>query len=125
MGGGGSEWLWGGVWEGRLRAAPLATDCRPEAPFGGGGGVRHKALVSDCLPLAAPIGLLPPLILTLCGPERVLVVSTEPPDDWSCLTTPGVGRPRDLGGGGVVGVLGTAEPHPPRADCTVGVGGPR
>ena len=48
-----------------------------------------------CLPLAAPIGLPPPLILTLCGPERVLVVSTEPPDDLSCLTTPGVGRPGD------------------------------
>ena len=42
-----------------------------------------------------PIGLSPPLILTLCGPERVLVVSTEPPDDLSCLTTPGVGRPGD------------------------------
>ena len=48
-----------------------------------------------CLPLAAPIGLSPLHILTLCGPERVLVVSTEPPDDLSCLTTPGVGRPRD------------------------------
>ena len=42
----------------------------------GGGG--HKASVSDCLPPAAPIGLSPLLILTLCGPERVLVVSTEP-----------------------------------------------
>ena len=59
------------------------------------GGVWHKASASDCLPLAAPIGLSPLLILTLCGPERVLVVSTEPPDDLSCLTTPGVGRPRD------------------------------
>ena len=47
------------------------------------------ASVSDCLPLAAPIGLSPLLMLTLCGPERVLVVSTEPPDDLSCLTTPG------------------------------------
>ena len=55
----------------------------------------HKASVSDCLPLAAPISLSPLLILTLCGPERVLVVSTEPPDDLSCLTTPGVGRPGD------------------------------
>ena len=67
------------------------------------------------MPLAAPIGLSPPLILTLCGPERVLVVSTEPPDDLSCLTTPGVGRPGDgavarLGGWvGVVGVPGPAE----------------
>ena len=50
-------------------------------------------MVLVCLPLAAPIGLSPLLILTLRGPERVLVVSTEPPDD--CLTTPGVGRPGD------------------------------
>ena len=61
----------------------------------GGGGVWHKASVFGCLPLAAPIGLSPLLILTLPGPERVLVVSTEPPDDLSCLTTPGVGRPGD------------------------------
>ena len=40
-----------------------------------GGGGWHKASVSDCLPLAASIGLLPLLIRTLCGPERVLVVS--------------------------------------------------
>ena len=60
---------------------------------GGGGGGWHKASVSDCLPLAGPIGLSPLLILTLCGPKRVLVVSTEPPDDLSCLTTPGVGCP--------------------------------
>ena len=32
----------------------------------------HKASVSGCLPLAAPIGLSPLLILTLCGSERVL-----------------------------------------------------
>ena len=62
---------------------------------GGGGGGWHKASVLGCWPLAAPIGLLPLLILTLCGPERVLVVSTEPPDDLSCLTTPGVGCPGD------------------------------
>ena len=48
-----------------------------------------------CLPLAAPIGLSPLRIRTLRGPERVLVVSTEPPDDVSGLTTPGVGRPGD------------------------------
>ena len=65
----------------------------------GEGGGWHKAWVSDCLPLAAPIGLSPLLILTLCGPERVLVVSTEPPDDLSCLTTPGVGIPGGGGGG--------------------------
>ena len=60
-----------------------------------GGGGWHKASVSGCLPLAAPIGLWPLLILTLRGSERVLVVSTEPPDDLSCLTTPGVGCPGD------------------------------
>ena len=60
-----------------------------------GGEGWHKASVSDCLPLAAPIGLSPLPILTLCGPEGVLVVSMEPPDDLSCLTTPGVGRPGD------------------------------
>ena len=37
--------------------------------------------------------LSPLLILTLCGPERVLVVSTEPPNDLSCLTTPGSAVP--------------------------------
>ena len=56
-------------------------------------GTRPRYLIV-CL-WAAPIGLSPLLILTLCGPERVLVVSTEPPDDLSCLTTPGVGRPGD------------------------------
>ena len=54
-----------------------------------GGGGWHKASVLGCLPLAAPIGLSPLLILTLCGSEHVLVVSTEALDDLSCLTTPG------------------------------------
>ena len=54
-----------------------------------------------CLPLVAPIGLSPLLILTFRGSERVLVVSTEPPDDLSYLTTLGVGGPG--GGGGVRG----------------------
>ena len=69
-----------------------------------GGGPRYLG----SLPLAVPIGLSPLRILTLCGPERVLVVSTEPLDDLSCLTTPGVGCPGDgmlhvpsVGGGGV------------------------
>ena len=53
-----------------------------------GGGVGTR-LGIYFLPLAAPIGLSPLLILTLCGPERVLVVSTEPLNDLSCLTTPG------------------------------------
>ena len=52
----------------------------PHLGGGGGlwGGVWHKASVSICLPLAAPIGLSPMLILTLCGPERVLVVNGAP-----------------------------------------------
>ena len=41
-------------------------------------GVWHKASVLGCLPLAAPIGLSPLHILTLCGSERVSVVSMEP-----------------------------------------------
>ena len=53
-----------------------------KAEGGGRVGTRH-------------IGLSPLLILTLCGSECALVVSTEPPDDLSCLTTPGVGRPGD------------------------------
>ena len=87
------------MWEGRgvPKAAGrrsirfvCAQDVCPEPWQWREGEVWHKASVSDCLPLAAPIGLSPLLILTLCGPERVLVVSTEPPDDLSCLTTPGL-----------------------------------
>ena len=55
----------------------------------GGGGGWHKASVLGGLPLAAPIGLSPLLIPTPCGSKRILVVSTEPLDDLSCLTTPG------------------------------------
>ena len=51
----------------------------------GGGGGWHKALALGCLPLA-PIGLSPLLLLALCGSKRVLVVSTEPLDNLSCLT---------------------------------------
>ena len=81
---------------------------------GGGGGGWHKASVSGCLPVAAPIGLSPLLILTLCGPERVLVVSTELLDDLSCLTTPGsavleTGCCPCRWGGGVAGVVGWPE----------------
>ena len=59
-------------------------------PEGGGGGGWHEAMGLVCLPLAAPIGLSPLQIPTLCGSECLLVVSTEPLDDLSCLTTPGV-----------------------------------
>ena len=62
---------------------------------GGGGRGLHEAMVLVCLPRAAPIGLSPLHVLTLRGSERGLVVSTEPPDDLSCLTTPGVGRSGD------------------------------
>ena len=65
-----------------------------------GGGVWHKASVSGCLSLAAPIGLSLLLILTLCGSERVLVVSRDALDDLSCLTT-------QAGGGGRVGIYHT------------------
>ena len=61
-------------------------------PSGGGGGW-HEAMVIVCLPLAAPISLSSLYIPTLCGSERVLVVSTEPLDDLSCLTTPGSAVP--------------------------------
>ena len=74
----------------------------------GGGG--DEAMVLVGLPLAAPIGLSPLLILTLCGPERVLVVSTELPDDLSCLTTPGVGRPGD---GAVARAVDQVHPDAP------------
>ena len=57
----------------------------------------HKASVSGCMPLAVPIGLSPLLILTLCGPQRVLVVSMKPLDDLSNLTTPGSAVP-EMGG---------------------------
>ena len=56
---------------------------------GVGGGGWQTASVLDCLPFVAPIGLSPLLILTLCGSERVLIVSTEPLNDLYCLTTPG------------------------------------
>ena len=69
----------------------LVTTVFPEVGNDKGGGVL-------CLPLAAPIGLSPLHMPTLCGPERGLVVSTGPPDGLSCLTTPGVGRPGDGAG---------------------------
>ena len=61
--------------------------------MGGGGGGWQEAMVLVCLPLAAPVGLSPLLILTLCGPECVLVVSWGPLDDLSCWTAPGSAVP--------------------------------
>ena len=54
----------------------------------GGGGIWHKASVSDCVPLAAPIGPSPLLILTLCGSERVLVVGGGGGGQWNWGTRP-------------------------------------
>ena len=56
-------------------SAPETDDEKASEQWGGGGW--HKASALGCLPLAVPIGLWPLLILTLCGSERVLVVSTE------------------------------------------------
>ena len=55
-------------------------------PKRGGGGLArgHGAGL-----FAVGVGLSPLHIPTLCGSKRGLVVSTEPLDDLSCLTTPG------------------------------------
>ena len=63
------------------------------APGGGGGAGGATPWFWTPTPLTvgggpqggAPIGPSPLLILTLCGSERALVVSTEPLDDLSCL----------------------------------------
>ena len=75
---------------------------------GGGCGTRPRDLIV-CL-WRRLLASRPLLILTLCGPERVLVVSTEPPDDLSCLTTPGVGRPGD---GAVARAIDQGHPEAP------------
>ena len=53
-------------------------------------------------------------ILTLCRSERVLVMSTEPLDDLSCLTTPGLGRPSRTASGGWGGGGVNYDTHPPQ-----------
>ena len=61
-----------------LPVAACFVGCPPGAGGGAGRGVvGTRPMGSVCLPLAAPIGLSPLLIPTLCGSERVLVVSTE------------------------------------------------
>ena len=67
---------------------PASLAGRVQALWGGEGGW-HEAMGLGCVPLAAPIGLSPLYTPTLCGSERVVVVSTEPPHASSCLTTPG------------------------------------
>ena len=61
----------------------------------GGGGVGTRPWYWVVCLWQRLFGLSPLLILTVCGSERVLVVSTEPSDDLSCFTTPGVGCPGD------------------------------
>ena len=80
--------------------------CSLHLSTGGGGGLAQGP-ASDCLPLAAPIGLSPLLILTLRWPEHLLVVSTEPLDDLSCFDYSTVGRP----GEGLLPVLFTRCIH--------------
>ena len=62
---------------------------------GGGGGGLARGHGFGLFAFGGAFGLSPLHILTLCGSERVWVVSTEPPDDLFCLTSPGVGRPGD------------------------------
>ena len=66
-------------------------------------------MVLVSLPLAAPIGLSPHSD-SLWAQRRFffLLVSTEPLDNLSCLTTPGVGRPGD---GAVARVVDQGHPH--------------
>ena len=80
--------------KGLPRAAPPRAPFDNSAALGAGGGeggfgTRPRYLIVclwRCLLASTPL-----LILTLCGPERVLVVSTEPPDDLSCLRCGGGG----------------------------------
>ena len=71
--GGGLRWVVPQVKAPLWGSALRWVSARPGPRRGGGGW--HKASVLDCLPLAAPIGLSPLLILTPCGSERVFVVS--------------------------------------------------
>ena len=86
------SWV-GGVGHGSKSCGTNTCCCSDKGVALAKAGGWHKALVLSCLPLAAPIGLSPLLILTFCGSERVLVVSTEPPDDLSWLTGPGSAVP--------------------------------
>ena len=77
----------------RYRGGKTGAGSQTAVGWAGGGGA--QGLVVGCLPLVVPIGLSPLHLLTLCGSTRVLVVSTEPPDDLSCLTTLGINHPGD------------------------------
>ena len=84
-----------------------------------GGAGWHMASVLGSLPLAAPIGLSPLLILTLCGSECVLVVSTEPLDGGGGALSPKIpNQRRRRGVRGVVKAGGWGEPlHPNPSRC--------
>ena len=78
----------------------------------GGGGGWHKAMVLIYLPLAAPIGLSPLHIPTLCGSQRGLVVSMEPLDSSQRRA---VARAVDQVGGG--GAMVCKSPKIPKTVC--------
>ena len=61
------------LWHFTLHGKPREGGCR----YRGGGGVARGHGFLFCLPLAAPIGLSPLHIPTLCGSEGVLVASTR------------------------------------------------
>ena len=79
------------------------------------GGLAQGLSVSDCVPLAAPIGLSPLLILTLCGPERVLLVSNGGGggDGAEKFCAPVHKRPKNVPGGGSSPPVGGSPPQPP------------
>ena len=65
----------------------------------GGGRGWHGATVCICMLVAAVTGVSSLYVLTLCGSELCLLVSTEPLEplhDLSCLTTLGLAIP-DMG----------------------------
>ena len=64
---------------------------------GGGGGVWHKASVFGCLPSAAPIGLSPLLILTLCGSEHVFGCVNGWGGGDMCMRGWGLGECQEMG----------------------------
>ena len=80
----------GAMQSGQINAGQISWGLRRGLLRGrAGGGGWHKGLVENCFPLAAPTGFSPLNIPSLCGSERCLVLSTEPLDDLSCLTTLG------------------------------------
>ena len=81
-----------------LKCLPLFDHCQGwclEVAQGASPGVArgHSVGLFAVVVFAAPIGLSPLHIPALCGSELVVVVSTEPPDDLSCWTTPGLAVP--------------------------------